>query len=90
MKPSIIDMQAHMRYVQSQRHTRGDIQRAKSKFNAKVTKRNVIKPPMKGDICASPAIKPQDRTDTVGNTSYFTCYGRTYRMSEPRCRVMKA
>ena len=74
MKPSIIDMQAHMRYAQSQRHTRGDIQRAKNNFNAKVTKRNVTKPPMKGDICVSKDIKPKFKAETVSNTAYFTCW----------------
>lgn len=83
------NLEAHLRYVQSQKHTRGDVQRAKNKFNAKTTKRNVVKPPLKGDVCVSADIKPRVRVETVGNTAYFTCFGKDRRLSAPRCRVMK-
>lgn len=85
-----INLEAHLRYVSSQKHTRGDLARAKNAFNSNLTNRNVTKPRMKGDISVSDAIRPVQRTETTGNTSYITYCGKDVRLSAARCRVMKA
>lgn len=81
-----IDYEAHLLYVQKQKHTRGDLRRAVSVVNKGKNKKKGL---VKGECPASKDIHPKQRTETVGNTSYFTVAGRDCRLSVARGRVMK-
>lgn len=78
------NMAAHLAYVQTQKHTRGDMARAVKGFNGKAVKRGLV-----DNIVASRDIHPAAKTETVGNTRYITFCDKPHRIGPKKIRVMK-
>lgn len=80
-----VNMAAHLAYVQSQKHTRGDLKRAVSAFNG-------VEPRGKerGVCVVSEDIKIRSAFDNprAGNTKYFMYDNLPHRTSKLKARVM--
>lgn len=76
-------MAEHLHYVQSQKHTRGDLQRALKQFNGHGKKQ------LKGDVHVSTQVKQQNSFErgTVGSRKYETIGGKLYSLNDRTCRV---
>lgn len=79
------NMAAHLAYVQTQKHTRGDIERAVKGFNGHRFHQKLRKEiPASRDIVVSNVFDK----GTVGNTRYVSHSGKIHSIGPRTCRVM--